>query len=185
MKLLDTTLPEVLLIEPKVFSDSRGFFLETFHAERYAEMGIPQLFVQDNYSRSTRDVLRGLHFQFPYAQGKLVSVARGEVFDVAVDIRRGSPNFGRWFGAVLSDQNYYQMYVPPGFAHGYCVLSDEADFLYKCADFYHPEAECGVVWDDVDIGIDWPVKTPKLSEKDKKLSCLKDIDEACLPVYEG
>ena len=185
MKLLDTTLPEVLLIQPKVFGDNRGFFLETFHAERYVEIGITLPFVQDNHSRSARGVLRGLHFQHPYAQGKLMGVGRGEVFDVAVDIRRGSPNFGCWFGAVLSDRNHHQMYIPPGFAHGFCVLSEEADFFYKCTDFYHPETEGGVAWDDDDIGIDWPVKTPSLSEKDKKLSCLKDVDEASLPVYEG
>ena len=186
MKVLATPLPGVVLIEPKVFGDARGFFLETFQAERYADVHIPRTFVQDNLSRSTKGVLRGLHFQLRYPQGKLVSVVRGEVFDVAVDIRINSPTFGQWYGAVLSDTNHRQIYVPPGYAHGFCVLSEEVDFIYKCTDYYHPEDERGILWDDPEIGVQWPVDNPVLSTKDmvnKTLSQLKS--ENALPVYTG
>ena len=185
MKILETTLPELMLIEPKVFGDARGFFLETFQAERYAASNIPRNFVQDNLSRSSKGVLRGLHYQLKYPQEKLVTVVRGEVFDVALDIRINSPTFGQWYGTILSDTNHRQIYVPPGFAHGFCVLSEEVDFIYKCTDYYHPEDERGILWNDTEIGIQWPVQNPLLSAKDminKTLKQLKDENE--LPVYK-
>lgn len=172
----------LVLLEPKVFGDNRGFFLESFHKLRYKELGINADFVQDNISRSTKGVLRGLHYQFKFPQGKLVTVIRGEVFDVAVDVRRDSPTFGQYFGVVLSDQNHKQLYISPGFAHGFYVMSEYADFYYKCTDYYHPEDECGVFWDDKDIGIDWPItENPSLSNKDKVLKKLKDIPKDFLP----
>ncbi len=161
-----TPLPGVLLVTPRVFGDARGFFLETFSAERYAEVGIVGPFVQDNWSRSLKHTLRGLHFQQPNAQGKLVGVLRGAVYDVAVDVRTDSPTFGKWYGVELSDGNKQQLWVPPGFAHGFCVLSDEADFVYKCTALYAPHSERSVLWNDPNIGIEWPVKTPLLSAKD-------------------
>jgi len=166
MKITTTAIPGVLLITPKVFGDSRGFFLESFHAARYAEAGIPSSFVQDNHSRSAKGVLRGLHFQKQYPQGKLVYVTIGTVFDVAVDIRKDSPTFGQWVGVTLSADEHQQFYIPPGFAHGFCVLSDTADFHYKCTDYYHPEDEGSLRWDDPDIGIQWPLTDPILSTKD-------------------
>jgi dTDP-4-dehydrorhamnose 3,5-epimerase len=166
MKVTETTLPGVLLIEPKVFGDDRGFFYETYHARRYEAAGIPAHFVQDNLSRSSQGTLRGLHFQEPNPQGKLVQVLRGSVFDVAVDVRRSSPNFGRWVAVELSETNRRQLWVPPGFAHGFCVTSESADFLYKCTALYSPEAERGIAWDDPALGIDWPVRKPLLSAKD-------------------
>ena len=184
MKILETSIPEVILIEPKVFGDQRGFFLETFQVERYRDVGINLPFVQDNHSRSGQGVLRGLHFQLNFPQGKLVQAARGEIFDVAVDIRIGSPTFGRWFGTVLSDANHLQMYIPPGFAHGFCVLSETADFMYKCTDYYHPEDEGGIAWDDPGIGIAWPVDAPLLSAKDRQNPRLSDIPAEKLPRYE-
>ena len=156
MKIIKTALPEVVVLEPRVFSDERGFFQETFHAERYHEAGIGTQFVQDNQSRSRQGVLRGLHYQLAKPQAKLVRVARGQVFDVAVDIRHGSPTFGHWAGVVLDDEKLNQIYIPAGFAHGFCVLSEEADFVYKCSDYYDPESEYGVAWDDPEIGIEWP-----------------------------
>ena len=167
MKIIATELPEVLLVEPTVHGDSRGFFYESFHASRYAEAGIPGPFVQDNLSRSAKGTLRGLHFQEPRAQGKLVQVLRGSVFDVAVDVRRGSPRFGRWVGIELSESQPRQLWIPPGFAHGFCVLSDSADFFYKCTELYAPEAERSIAWDDPTIGIRWPVERPLLSAKDQ------------------
>ena len=185
MNIIETSLPGVLLIEPKVFGDARGFFLETFQAERYRQAGIGLDFVQDNLSRSRRGVMRGLHYQLNYPQGKLVSVITGEVFDVAVDIRHGSATFGQWYGAVLSEENHRQMYIPPGFAHGFCVLSDTVDFQYKCTDYYHPEDEIGVIWNDPEIGIDWPIQDPLLSDKDKLLLPLADIPVAQLPACQS
>lgn len=183
MNVIETSLPGVLLIEPKVFGDRRGFFMETFQAERYRQAGIELDFVQDNLSRSTQGVLRGLHYQLNHPQGKLVSVISGEVFDVAVDIRQGSPTFGQWYGAVLNDENHRQLYVPPNFAHGFCVLSDTVDFQYKCTDYYHPEDEIGVIWNDPAIGIDWPIDDPMLSDKDKVLLPLADVPANKLPLY--
>jgi dTDP-4-dehydrorhamnose 3,5-epimerase len=175
LKVTETSLPGVILVEPRVFGDSRGYFFESFHAARYAEAGIPNHFVQDNLSRSVKGTLRGLHFQDPHPQGKLVYCVRGAVFDVAVDIRQGSATFGAWFGAELSEENHRQMWVPPGFAHGFCVLSESADFFYKCTDLYHPEHDRGVAWDDPDIGVKWPMESPILSEKDRRLPRLRDL----------
>jgi dTDP-4-dehydrorhamnose 3,5-epimerase len=175
MKIIETPINDLLLIEPCVFSDKRGYFLETFQQERYSENGIQFNFVQDNHSRSKQSVLRGLHFQIKYPQGKLVYVSRGTIFDVAVDIRKNSPSFGQWFGAILSDENHYQLWIPPGFAHGFCVLSAIADFTYKCTDYYHPEQEGGILWNDPDIGIKWPLKYPLVSEKDLSNLAFKEV----------
>ncbi len=183
MKVTPTALPEVLLIEPKVFSDDRGFFFESFEARRYAESGIDLAFVQDNVSRSIRHTLRGLHFQEPYSQGKLVTVTRGSVVDVAVDVRHRSPNFGKWIAVELNDENHHQLWVPPGFAHGFCVTSDFADFSYKCSAPYVRQAEHGVLWNDPDIGIRWPTEAPLLSQKDAGAPRLKDAK--LLPIYEA
>ena len=173
--------PEVLLIEPDVFPDPRGFFMETFHSVKYAEHGLPAVFLQDNHSRSSRGVLRGLHYQLNNPQGKLVRVVSGEVFDVAVDIRRGSPWFGKWVGAILSEENHRQMYVPPGFAHGFCTLSEHADFLYKCTDLYAPGDEYGIAWDDPEIAIEWPEMDYLISDKDLANPSLIECDH--LPEY--
>jgi dTDP-4-dehydrorhamnose 3,5-epimerase len=174
--------PEVLLVEPDVFADARGFFMETFHADKFARQGLPSRFLQDNHSRSVRGVLRGLHYQLHHPQGKLVRVVSGEVFDVAVDIRKGSPMFGKWVGAVLSGDNQRQMYVPPGFAHGFCTVSEQADFLYKCTDLYAPGDEYGIAWDDPDLAIAWPQLDYLLSDKDLKNPKLSDSNN--LPDYE-
>ena len=180
MRVTETPLAGVLLIEPKVFGDARGFFFESFNSVRYREAGIAADFVQDNVSFSSRGVLRGLHFQNPSPQGKLVSVLVGAVFDVAVDLRVGSPTFGKWFGATLDADNKRQLYVPPGFAHGFCVTSDTALFAYKCTGFYDPAAEGGVIWNDPDIGIEWPATMPVLSDKDQKYPRLREIDRGRL-----
>lgn len=181
MKVTPTALPEVLLIEPRVFGDARGLFFESFNAERYASAGIPGTFVQDNVSRSTRGVLRGLHFQHPHAQGKLVSVARGEVFDVAVDVRVNSPTYRKWAGARLSDDNKHQLYIPAGFAHGFLVLSEDVLFVYKCTDYYHPETERTIRWNDPAIGITWPIRDVTLSDRDRSAPLLAAIDPGLLP----
>ncbi|MDQ7002474.1 MAG: dTDP-4-dehydrorhamnose 3,5-epimerase [Ghiorsea sp.] len=184
MKVNKTNVPGVLHIDPKVFGDARGFFLETYNKERYMAGGFPDVdFIQDNHSRSSKGVLRGLHFQLNNPQGKLVQVATGSVFDVAVDIRVGSPTFGQWYGAILSEENHHQMWIPPKFAHGFCVLSETADFCYKCTDYYHPEDEGGLLWNDPEVGIDWPLKEPLLSDKDKAYLKLSNIDESQLPRY--
>jgi dTDP-4-dehydrorhamnose 3,5-epimerase len=183
MEVIPQALPEVLLIKPKVFGDARGYFIETYASQRYLEAGVTLPFVQDNLSKSRRGILRGLHLQNPYAQGKLVSVVEGEVFDVAVDVRVGSPNFGKWVGAMLSADNHHQLWVPPGFAHGFCVTSDSALFSYKCTELYHPETELGVAYDDPALGIPWPVSAPELSAKDKLNLPLAKIDPAKLPRY--
>jgi len=175
MKVIKQAIPEVLLIEPQVFGDERGFFLETFNAKRYAELGISETFVQDNHSYSAKGVLRGLHFQKQFPQGKLVYVTSGSVFDVAVDIRKDSPTFGQWVGAILKAEEHQQFYVPAGFAHGFCVLSDTVDFHYKCTDYYHPEDEGCIRWDDPDIAIEWPLANPRLSNKDAKAPFLKNL----------
>lgn len=169
------TIPEVLLLIPKIYPDSRGFFLESYNKKEFAELGILIDFVQDNFSRSFKGVLRGLHYQAdPMAQGKLVRCVRGEIFDVAVDIRKGSPNYGKWVSANLSEENQHQFYVPPGFAHGFCVLSDIADVMYKTTNFYVPSLDRGVLWSDKTININWPVDNPILSEKDNNLPNLAD-----------
>jgi len=174
MKISAGPLAGLLIIEPSVFSDERGYFFETFQQHRYAEHGIPP-FVQDNSSHSKRHVVRGLHYQLPHGQGKLVWVTRGEVWDVMVDIRVKSPTFGQWFAMTLNEKTHTQIYIPPGFAHGFCVLSDAADFHYKCTDFYKPGAEHGIAWNDPTINIPWPVKTPLLSPKDAKYPPLHEI----------
>ena len=184
MKAIPTDIPEVLIIEPDVFGDKRGFFMESWHAQKYADLGIGLSFVQDNLSRSHKGVLRGLHYQLEQPQGKLVSVITGAVFDVAVDIRTGSPTFRQWVGVELSEDNHRQIYVPPGFAHGFCVLSDSVDFMYKCTDFYAPKYEHGIQWDDPDIGIDWPGTDFIISEKDSHNRLLRDMGDQ-LPVYHG
>ncbi|MDB4885280.1 MAG: dTDP-4-dehydrorhamnose 3,5-epimerase [Gemmatimonadetes bacterium] len=181
MKVTASRLPGVLVVEPDVAGDARGYFLETFSARRYAEAGIPGPFVQDNLSFSERGVLRGLHLQQPHAQGKLVSVLEGEAFDVAVDVRVGSPTFGQWAGELLSRENRRQLWVPPGFAHGFLVTSESCLFAYKCTDYYHPESERSIAWDDPAIGIAWPSRDVRLSAKDRAAPRLADVDPALLP----
>jgi len=175
MKVTKTKIAGVLIIEPQVFGDARGFFLETFNAKKYTEAGIAESFVQDNHSHSAKGVLRGLHFQKQYPQGKLVTVTQGSVFDVAVDIRQASPTYGQWVGITLVAEKHTQFYVPPGLAHGFCVISANADFHYKCTEYYHPEDEGSIRWDDPDIGIQWPVTEPILSAKDANAMYLKDL----------
>ncbi|RMF14398.1 MAG: dTDP-4-dehydrorhamnose 3,5-epimerase [Candidatus Dadabacteria bacterium] len=184
MKVFETELPGVLVIEPAVFVDERGFFLETFHEVRYAGRGIPGdglRFVQDNHSRSRRGVLRGLHYQITKPQGKLVRVTRGRVFDVTADVNPDSPTFGRWVGVELSDENHRQLWIPPGYAHGFCVLSDVVDFEYKCTELYHSEDEGGIRWDDPRLAIEWPVKEPIVSAKDARLPTLEQAERRWLP----
>jgi dTDP-4-dehydrorhamnose 3,5-epimerase len=185
MNIKKTALPDVLVIEPEVFSDQRGYFMETFNSLAYRETGIKKDFVQDNVSFSKKSVLRGLHFQYPHPQGKLVQVVIGEVMDVAVDIRTGSPTFGKWVSETLSEVNNRQIYIPPGFAHGFYVISHTAVFQYKCTDLYNPSADGGILWNDPDINIDWPSDTPVLSDKDARLPRLKDIPPDKLPRFEA
>jgi dTDP-4-dehydrorhamnose 3,5-epimerase len=185
MRVIETELPGVLVVEPKVFGDARGWFTETYSVERYRAAGIALPFVQDNLSRSSRGILRGLHLQSPHAQGKLVWVPEGSVFDVAVDVRVGSPTFGRWFGAELSSDNHRQLWIPPGFAHGFMVTSEHCLFAYKCTALYVPEAEIGVAWDDPAIGIRWPLAEPVLSPKDRSNLPLAEIDPARLPRFDA
>ncbi|HDG98329.1 MAG TPA: dTDP-4-dehydrorhamnose 3,5-epimerase [Desulfobacterales bacterium] len=170
-------ISDVILIEPEVFSDERGFFMETYKYSEFSAFGIKEHFLQDNHSRSAKWVLRGLHYQNPpKAQGKLVRVVLGEVFDVVVDIRKGSPTYGKWVGVVLSSENKRMLYIPPGFAHGFCVLSDVAEVLYKVTEEYAPECEAGIIWSDPEIGIQWPIKNPILSPKDARWPPLKEAD---------
>ena len=176
MNVIQTKLKDCVIIEPKIFGDHRGFFLETFQAERYREMaGITLPFVQDNHSRSAKGVLRGLHFQKTKPQGKLVRVVSGEVYDVAVDIRQDSPSFGQWEGVLLSEENKRQFWVPPGFAHGFVVLSDTADFEYKCTDYYDPSDEGSLIWNDPVLAITWPLEAPTLSDKDSKAPTFAEL----------
>ena len=170
------TIPDVVRVEPRVFRDARGFFLESYHAHKFAEAGIEADFVQDNHSFSARGTLRGLHMQLEFAQGKLVRCVAGEIFDVAVDARRGSKTFGRWVGETLSAENFRQLWVPPGFLHGFCVVSETAQVEYKCTEPYHPEDELGVIWNDPDVGIAWPIAVPVLSAKDAALPRLREIE---------
>jgi len=179
----ETKLPGVIVLEPDVFGDERGYFLETWNSARYESVGIPGPFVQDNISLSGRGVLRDLHFQNPKPQGKLVHIISGEVLDVAVDIRLGSPTFGQCVSEVLSGDNHRQMYVPPGFAHGYCVTSETAIFSYKCTDFYNPATENGIIWNDPDLNIDWPGTEFTISAKDAAYSRLKDLPPENLPHF--
>ena len=184
MKVERTSIPGLLIIEPQVYGDDRGFFMETYSRDRYAEAGLPLDFVQDNLSLSERGILRGLHLQNPRGQGKLCSVVEGEVFDVAADVRVGSPTFGRWESVILSADNKKQIYVPPGLAHGFCVLSQRALFSYKCTDFYSAADELGIAWNDLELGIEWPIQSPRLSEKDSKNPALAEVPRSALPRYE-
>jgi dTDP-4-dehydrorhamnose 3,5-epimerase len=183
LKQKETSLPGVVIIEVDIFTDTRGFFFEAYHQKKYADIGLDQVFVQDNLSHSRLGTLRGLHYQLKHAQAKLIYVVSGEIFDVAVDVRRGSPTFGQWTGVYLSQENRQQIFVPRGFAHGFCVLSNTADIVYKCTDLYVPDDEHGVYYADPQIGIQWPEKTPILSEKDSKYPNLNEIPEVHLPVY--
>jgi dTDP-4-dehydrorhamnose 3,5-epimerase len=183
LKFIPTSLPDIILIEPAVFTDHRGFFMETFHHNKYTEAGIIFNSVQDNRSHSIQGALRGLHYQLKHSQAKLIYVISGEIFDVAVDIRLGSPTFGQWAGAVLSEKNNHQIYIPKGFAHGFCVLSESADIIYKCSELYTPGDEYGILWSDPDINIKWPATDPILSVKDKQNPCLTDVNKEFLPIY--
>lgn len=186
MKTIPLDIPDLLLLEPKVFADKRGFFMETYRQSAFADLGMARNFVQDNYSGSTGNVLRGLHYQINNAQAKLVRVTQGEVYDVAVDIRRGSPWFGKFVGVVLSAENHRMFYLPEGFAHGYYVLSERAEFTYKCSNYYSPPDERGIRWDDPGLAVDWPIPPdlrPVVSDKDAAYGFLADIPEADLPVY--
>jgi dTDP-4-dehydrorhamnose 3,5-epimerase len=183
MKVIETSLPGAVVIEPQVFGDARGFFYESYNKDKYSKAGITAEFVQSNVSRSGKGVLRGLHYQWPNPQGKLVSVLEGEVFDVAVDIRRGSPTFGQWAGVMLTAENHRHFWIPEGFAHGFCVLSDFATFTYQCTALYDAAADASVRWNDDQIGIDWPVSQPLLSAKDEKAPLLKDIHPDRLPEF--
>lgn len=184
MRFLETALPGVLVVEPDVYRDPRGFFLETYHERKYREGGVPGPFVQDNQSRSARGALRGLHAQLRNAQGKLVRAIEGEIFDVAVDIRRGSRHFGRWYGVVLSAENFRQCYIPPGFAHGFCVLSEHAQIEYKCTEFYDPDSEVSIQWNDPALGVEWPVANPLLSARDREARLLTDYRDQ-LPRFDA
>ncbi|MGA1866936.1 MAG: dTDP-4-dehydrorhamnose 3,5-epimerase [bacterium] len=181
MDVYPTAIKDVVIIKPTIFKDSRGFFMETYHEEKYQQAGIPHVFVQDNHSHSVKGVLRGLHYQLNRPQAKLIYVLQGEIFDVAVDIRQGSPTFGKWVGVTLSSENHHQLFVPKGFAHGFYVLSDCADVLYKCTDFYNPGDEYGIRWDDEDLAIKWPGKSPLLSKKDSAYPMLFQQPASCLP----
>ena len=182
MEFTETSLPGVILVKPKVHQDTRGFFLETFHSSKYADGGIPGPFVQDNHSKSIKGTLRGLHSQSRKPQGKLVRAIEGVIYDVAVDMRRGSPTFGRWVGEILSAENFHQLYIPPDFLHGFCVISEIAQVEYKCTDVYDPGHEVGVAWNDPDLGIDWPIAEPVLSAKDAAAPRLAEIEDQ-LPTY--
>ena len=184
MKILPTDLPGVVLIEPVVYRDQRGFFLETYHAGKYHAAGVEGIFVQDNHSHSIRGTVRGLHAQRHHPQGKLVRVLQGEIFDVAVDIRRSSPSFRRWVGVRLSAESFLQIYIPPGFAHGFCVLSETAEVEYKCTELYDPADEFGILWNDPELGITWPVREPILSERDRSAPRLAELADR-LPVLQS
>jgi len=183
VKTTATDLPGVVVIEPRVFSDARGFFFESYHAERYAQAGLPGVFVQDNHSSSVKGTIRGLHYQLRRPQGKLIRVLRGTVFDVAVDIRRGSPTFGRWTGVDLTAENKRQFFIPGGFAHGFCVTSDGAEVEYKCTDVYVPDDQHGVLWNDPSIAVSWPVQNPVLSDQDRNFARLT-AERDDLPTYD-
>ncbi|MCK9296396.1 MAG: dTDP-4-dehydrorhamnose 3,5-epimerase [Desulfobulbaceae bacterium] len=185
MKVTETELSGVLILEPRVFEDKRGFFMETFHKEKYEKAGITVEFVQDNFSFSQKNTLRGLHYQHPHGQAKLVHVVQGAVFDVAVDIRLGSPTFGKWTGAELSAANRRQLFIPPGFAHGFVVLSDTASFVYKCSDFYFPDCEAGIIFSDPQLAIRWPGGNFLLSPKDQQYPVLQHISPGDLPRFPG
>ncbi len=180
----ETELPGVLVIESEIHSDARGFYKDVYHLEKYSSSGLGMTFVQDNHSHSVKNVLRGIYYQMTKPQGKLVMAITGEIFDVAVDIRAGSPNFGKWTGVYLSPLNNRQLYIPEGFAHGFCVLSDSADVIYKCTQFYAVDEDYGILWSDPTLDINWPVKEPILSEKDKNNPPLHEIPLTLLPSYK-
>jgi dTDP-4-dehydrorhamnose 3,5-epimerase len=180
---IETLLPGVCLVRPQVHSDPRGFFLESYHRDKFGEIGIRDNFVQDNHSKSVKNTLRGLHYQLKFPQAKLCRVIQGDVLDVAVDIRRGSPHFGKWVSVMLSSSQHEQVYVPAGFAHGFLVLSDTAEFLYKCSDIYHPEDEYGILWNDPALKIAWNIEHPRLSSKDAAYSPLSRVPAELLPQY--
>ena len=184
MRVLTTTIPGVVIIEPDVHRDPRGYFLETYHAGKYREAGIDRPFVQDNHSRSVCGTVRGLHLQLRHQQGKLIRVIEGEIYDVAVDVRRGSPTFARWVGTTLSASDFRQCYVPPGFAHGFCVVSSVAQVEYKCTDVYDPSSEVGIAWNDPDLAISWPVREPILSDRDRRYGTLAEMTDR-LPMCES
>ncbi|MBC8308577.1 MAG: dTDP-4-dehydrorhamnose 3,5-epimerase [Pelagibacterales bacterium] len=177
MQFSRTKIPEVIIIEIPKFDDDRGFFMETYHAKKFSDAGIKINFIQDNHSYSKKNILRGLHYQLKFPQGKLVRCTQGEILDVAVDIRTSSPTFGEWVGEILSSANAKQLYVPPGFAHGYVVRSEHAEVEYKCTELYHPEDDYGIAWNDPDIGIDWKIENPILSKKDKEQPLLRNVKE--------
>ena len=183
MKVIETRLSGAVVIEPQVFGDARGFFYESYNEAKYREAGIDCRFVQSNVSRSARGVLRGLHYQWPNPQGKLVSVLEGEVYDVAVDIRRGSPTFGHWAGVMLTAENHRHFWIPEGFAHGFCVVSEHATFVYQCTALYDAKVDAGIRWNDPALGIDWPISEPLLSDKDSKTPLLADVSADRLPVF--
>jgi dTDP-4-dehydrorhamnose 3,5-epimerase len=183
VNIIETRIEGLLIIEPKIFNDRRGFFMETYNRRKYIAAGITETFVQDNLSYSMKNTVRGLHFQIRHSQAKLVQAVAGEIFDVAVDLRPGSATFGKWTGSHLSDKNGRQMYIPKGFAHGFCVLSEFALFYYKCSDFYAPDDEGGIIWSDQDIGIKWPVENPIISEKDKQYPNLSSLADGQLPSF--
>lgn len=183
MQRIETSLPGVLELEPKIFGDLRGFFMETYHAGQFAALGIPDVFVQDNHSRSSKGIVRGLHYQLHHSQAKLCRVVEGEAFDVAVDIRIGSPHFGKWTGVLLSAERHNQIYIPAGFAHGFLALSGTVQFLYKCSDFYDPSDEHGIAWNDPDLNISWGVENPLISGKDASLPKLADVARDLLPQF--
>ena len=177
MQFIPTKIPDVILVEVTKYGDHRGFFMETYHEQKFSEGGITPTFIQDNHASSQKDILRGLHYQLKYPQGKLIRCIQGEILDIAVDIRRSSSTFGQWVGEILSSENARQLYVPPGFAHGYVVRSERAEVEYKCTELYHPEDDYGILWNDPAIGIDWGIKNPILSEKDKQQPLLKDVKD--------
>ena len=183
MERIETSLPGVFVVRPTLFSDPRGFFFESYHQAKFADFGITERFVQDNHSKSVKGTLRGLHYQLEFPQSKLCRVIQGEVLDVVADVRKGSPYFAKWVGVILSDKNKEQIYIPKGFAHGFLVLSETAEFLYKCDDFYHPEDEKGFAWNDPQTGIQWGIKDPILSLKDQRNSALSQIPPEFLPKY--
>ena len=185
MGFIETELPGVILVEPNVHGDERGFFVETYHAPRYREGGIGQDFVQDNHSRSSKGTLRGLHGQFPHCQGKLVRAIEGEIFDVAVDARRGSPTYGRFLAMELSAENFRQLYIPPGLIHGFCVTSEVAQVEYKCSEIYYPEDEFSVAWDDPDLAIPWPLSEPTLSVRDRAAPRLREVQDRLIEYRPG
>ena len=180
---METSLPDVWELRPKIFRDARGFFIETYHKNRFADLGILETFVQDNHSRSTKGTLRGLHFQLRHAQAKICRVAEGEVLDVAVDIRWGSPTFGKWAGVVLTAKAQNQIYIPAGFAHGFLARTDSVQFVYKCSDFYDPTDEHGILWNDSSLGIPWGISNPLISQKDAQYLTLAETPRELLPVY--